>query len=456
MRRSQMIKAQHQVSRRRLLQSGAAALAMAALPAPAVALAKPFDGVTLRGASYQHPFLTILQGYIPEFERQSGMRVDLRLSPFPAYNQMISQELAAAGSTFDFVNVTFFLAARWIAAGFLANLDEFTADPNLTPPDWKPDDFVDGAQLPYRDATGGTFGFAWEGGATVMGLSRMDLMERKGLKIPRTFDELAHVSAEIHGTDDVNGFVSWRLHHWCLIPYLQGFGGNVFRNPPSDLTPALNSPQAIEAAEYYTKLLRTCAPRDVLIYSEDRARLSMLSGRSNIFIHSSSWVTPIVLSDESKVRETSRIVRMPAGPVHDYPASNSQGFGIPKNAKNRAAAWEFIKWALSPEMCMRVVKEHRHATVCRRSVIQSDEYRKINTVNGQDLGALYLEVIELPAKGENYMAYRTVEQFPVVGDAVNDAVEQIVTGKLSARDAMNEAQAQAVANLRRLHPTSEN
>ena len=124
---------------------------------------------------------------------------------------------------------------------------------------------------------------------------------------------------------------------------------------------------------------------------------------------------------------------MPAGPVHDYPASNSQGLGIPKNAKNKKAAWEFIKWALSPEISMRLVKEHGHSSVCRRSVIESETYRKLNTVNGQDLGALYLEVLELPAKGENYMAYRTVKEFPVVGDVINKAVEQVVTGQLLGR-----------------------
>lgn len=434
------------VSRRAVVKSGAAMLAAAAFPMPAIAQTKPFVGVTLRGASYQHRFMTILQGYIPEFERETGMKVDLQLTPFPIYNRMISDGFSRGASMFDFVNVTFFLAARWVAAGYLADLEEFATDPNLTPSEWKPDDFVDGAQLPYRGSRGGTFAFAWEGGAMVMGLSRMDLMEKKGLKVPQTFDELAHVCAEINGEADVSGFVTWQLHHWCLMPYLHGFGANVFRDPPADVTPTLDSPNAVKAVEYYVNLLRY-APRGVMAYSEDQACQSMLKGRSNIFIHSSSWVSPILLSDESRVQETSRIVRMPAGPVHDRPASNSQGLGIPTSSKNKAAAWEFIKWALSPEMSMRIVKEHGHATVCRRSVIKSDEYRRINTVNGQDLGQLYLDVLQLPARGDDYMSYRTVKEFPVVGDAVNHAVEMVVGGKLSARDAMSAAQEQALVNL---------
>jgi multiple sugar transport system substrate-binding protein len=438
------------ISRRQLLATSAAAAAATALPfpMPAIAQTKPFAGVTLHGASFQHRFFTILQNYIPEFEAQTGMKVDLQLSAFPVYNQQANLELSSGGSAYDFVNVTFFLAARWVSAGLLSNLDEFTSDPNLTPAEWNPKDFVDGAQVPYRDAKGGTYGYSWEGGAMVMGLSRMDLMEKKGLKIPKTFAELSQVCSEINGTDNVNGIVSFQLHHWCLPPYVQGFGGGIFKNPPTDIMPTLNTPEAIQGLEYYAGLLKN-APRGVLTYTEDQARQSLLTGRSNIFIHSSSWITPILLSDESKVKETSRIVRMPAGPVHDYPASNSQGIGIPKNAKNKKAAWEFIKWALSPEMSMRIVKEHNHSSVCRRSVIQSEAYRKLNTVNGQDLGSLYLDVLELPAKGENYMAYRTAKEFPVVGDVINKAVEQTVTGQLPARDAMNAAQEQAVANLRR-------
>src|SRR5260370_26834089 len=147
------------VSRRKLLQAGAAPSGTAAFPLPAIAQSKPFAGVTLHGASFQHRFFTLLQNYIPEFEQETGMKVDLQLSAFPVYNQQANLELSSGGSAFDFVNVTFILAARWVAAGLLANLDEFTGDPNLTPPDGKPKDFVEGAQLPSRDAKAATYDY---------------------------------------------------------------------------------------------------------------------------------------------------------------------------------------------------------------------------------------------------------------------------------------------------------
>src|SRR5215469_6670620 len=129
------------MSRRTMLKAAGATLGAGAFPLPAFAQSKSFSGVTLHGAAFQHRFFTLLQNYIPEFEAQTGMKVDLQLSALPVYNQQANLELSSGGSAFDFCNVTFTLASRWVAANLLSNLDEFTSDPNLTPPDWNPKDF---------------------------------------------------------------------------------------------------------------------------------------------------------------------------------------------------------------------------------------------------------------------------------------------------------------------------
>jgi len=438
------------LSRRSVLQ-GAAAVG-AAMGFPAIAQSKPFNGLKLRGAVYQHGFFNVLKKYIPEFEQQTGMTVDLQISAFPVYNQQADLELSSGGSAWDFCNVTFILAARWVAAGLLANLDDFSGDRKLTAANWNPNDFVNGAQIPYMDKAGKTYGYSWEGGAMLMGMSRTDLMKTRGVDTPKTFDALMKVCDAVNGQDGgsgpVTGFVSSNLHHWFLPPYMQGFGGNVFVDPPANITPALDTPAAVQAANFYATLLTKYSPQGVLSYTEDQARAALIGGRSNIFIHSSSWVTAMLTSPDSKVKETARVSRMPAGPKGDFPAANSQGLGIPKNAKNKEAAWAFIQWALSPEISARVVKDG-HNSVCRRSIIESADYRKQNTINGQDLGKLYLEVLEQPGKTHNYMAYRTVKEFPLVGDVINKSMERIVSGQQAAPESMKAAQEAALGNLRR-------
>lgn len=437
------------ITRRSLLRQAAGVAACTTLALPALAQSKPFAGLKLRGAAYQHGFFNHLRKYIPEFEAATGMTVDLQLSAFPVYNQQADLELSSGGSAWDFCNVTFILASRWIAAGLLANLDDFSGDRKLTPTSWNPDDFVKGAQVPYVDKAGKTYGYAWEGGAMLMGISRMDLMKKRGLAVPRTFDDLMKVAEGMHGQDDVTGFVSSNLHHFFLPPYIHGFGGDIFANPPSDIKPTLDTPAAVQATEFYSRLLAKYSPQGVLGYTEDQARSALIGGRSNIFIHSSSWVTAMLTAPESKVKETALVTRMPAGPKGDFPIANSQGLGIPKNAKNKEAAWAFIQWALSPELTAHIVKDTGHASICRRSIIESAEYRRQNTINGQDIGKLYLDVLQLPAAGRDYMAYRTVKEFPLVADVINKAVERVVSGQMPAAASMRVAQEAALGNLRR-------
>jgi len=98
--------------------------AFAQAPARAGA-ARPFAGVTINGAMFQHTFSAILREYVPEFEQKTGMKVNFDLQAFPVYNQRTDLELATKGSAYDFLNVTFIYSARWIGAGWFANLEEY-------------------------------------------------------------------------------------------------------------------------------------------------------------------------------------------------------------------------------------------------------------------------------------------------------------------------------------------
>src|SRR5690606_32678988 len=75
---------------RRQLLSGIAAISAGAafgLRAPAVlAQARKFDGITIRGACFQHIFHENIRTLLPEFEEATGMKVEIDLQAFPVYN----------------------------------------------------------------------------------------------------------------------------------------------------------------------------------------------------------------------------------------------------------------------------------------------------------------------------------------------------------------------------------
>ena len=227
-----------------------------------------------------------------------------------------------------------------------------------------------------------------------------------------------------------------------------GMGGQVFIAVPDNLTPQLASAEAVRAAEIYATLLRSYGPSGVLSYTEDQARQAMVNGTAAINIHSHTWLLPM-FADASRVKDGARLAFMPHGPAGDFPGANCQGIGIPVGARNKEAGWEFIKWMLSKELLARIVRDHGHPSVCRASVVGSEEYRRRFTINGQDIGAMYRAVLDRPSGGSNYMAYRTVPVFPQVGDKINRAIERIASGQAQPEAAMQQAQAETVADLKR-------
>ncbi|MCY4452392.1 MAG: extracellular solute-binding protein [Immundisolibacterales bacterium] len=440
---------QSRPTRRTVLKGAAAAAAASTVGFPAiVGFAKEFDGVTINGASFQHVFFNYLKEYIPEFEEQSGMKVNFNTQAFPVYNQRTDLELSTKGSALDVVNVTFIYTGRWIGAGWVENLDPFVNDPNMTPSDWDASDFVGGAQSSLQDKAGSTYGFAWEAGAMIMGMSRGDLLDQAGVGVPESFDDLINVCDKIHNQERVTAFVADKLHHWNWIPYLMGHGGRIFKDPPGNLTPVLDTPEAAKAAEYYANLLTSYGPSGVLSYTDDQAMRAQIAGRSNIRTQAIGWMTPLVKHEDSKVKDTARYGLMPGGPAGNFPGSNSHGLGIPVGSKNKRAAWEFIKWAMSKETTRRIALEKGYSAVCRRSVISDPAYRENMTLNGQDVASIYLKVLELGGKS-GYMKYRTVPIFPQVGDKLNKAIERVATRQQNGAEAMAQAQEEAIADLRK-------
>jgi len=164
--------------RRKVLKTvGAASLLSAGgITMPAlVGYAKEFDGITLQGASFASTFFEYLKNYFPEFEEQTGIKLNFETNAFPVYNQRTDLELSTQGSALDVINVTFIYSGRWIGAGWVENLRPYVEDPNLTPEDWDWKDFVGGTMAAMSDANGDPHAFPWEAGAMIMMASRADL-----------------------------------------------------------------------------------------------------------------------------------------------------------------------------------------------------------------------------------------------------------------------------------------
>ncbi len=143
------------LGRRQVLRASAALGASAVLGVPAFAQgAKKFAGVTLNVSAFGAPYQKLLRQWLPEFEEQTGAKIQFDTPSFPIYNQRTDLELSTKGSSLDVVNVTFIYSSRWINSGWLTPLDSFLNDGAKTPADFDLQDFLPGARAPETGRDG--------------------------------------------------------------------------------------------------------------------------------------------------------------------------------------------------------------------------------------------------------------------------------------------------------------
>ena len=167
------------------------------------------------------------------------------MQAFPVYNQRTDLELSTKGSALDVINCHLHLFRpldRRRLDDQPRHLHQGRQDD--TPADWDPEDFAGGPQSAMKNAKGETFGLH-------LGSRRHDhgrgalRPDRAGRpRMPKTFDDLIKVCDAVHNKEGVAAFTADKLHHWNWIPYLMGSGGAVFKAPPDNLTPTLDTPQA--------------------------------------------------------------------------------------------------------------------------------------------------------------------------------------------------------------------
>jgi multiple sugar transport system substrate-binding protein len=103
---------------------------------------------------------------------------------------------------------------------------------------------------------------------------------------------------------------------------------------------------------------------------------------------------------------------------------------------------------LSKQNTRRALVEENLASPTRRSDFEAPEFKTSSTINGYDIAGIVRESIDISAKG-GYMKYRTVPVYPQVDQQLNKAIANIASGQLSARQAMEQAQAGSIAELKR-------
>lgn len=426
------------IPRRRFIASalaGAGALAVRGV-APAQT-----RGTSIKMMQVSHAYSNGLTAQLGDLERKTGIKASIDVMSFPVLNQRADLELASGSGAYDVIQMVFIRTGRWIRAGWAEPLDPFIAKT----PDVDLPDFVAGAVAPFRQG-GALYALPWLADSTVAGY-RADILEKTGYaKPPETFEALQEMAAKIH-TRETAGFVTQDNLHWIWPNWLISYGGSFFASAPDDLTPRFDTPEAIKTADMFATLLAKYSPPGGAKLNSAVVHAIMHQGKAAYYLDGFGNVQRIIDTSKTKLADRMAFGNTPSGPKGHYPQLAVHGYLINRASKKKEAAWDFIRWATGKEVMLKNALEHGHMACTRSSVLNNPDVKKKYNWRGSDMPALHEAVMK--RAGEGYMAFRTIPQFPPIGDRVIIALTAIASGQTTAADGMKALQRDAESLLRK-------
>ena len=386
---------------------------------------------TVRVTLANHVWTDNLKAALPEFEKESGLKVEVTQLGEDQLSDQYNVKLNAGSTDLDVMMYRPLQEGRLFAKnGYLADLTEEVKGAQ----DWNWSDFQAGPVAATTDED------------TVVGVPliteqevlyyRKDLLAKAGYAAPpKTLEELKAAAAKIQSQNPgIAGFVA-RTGKTAAVTqfssYLYSFGGS-WTDESGNAT--INTPQAKEAYAFYGGLIRENGPKNVSTdMSWPEAMAIYTQGKAAFYTEASSLYKNATDESKSKVSDTTGFATFPAGPAGAKPYNvPSWALGINEASKNQDNAWKFIQWATSKD---QVLANQKAGVPGARTSVSSDPaatstYPK-DLVEATTAGA---------TEGVGYDRPR-VEKVPEAREIVGQPIVEAIIGKDSdaAADAAQEA-----------------
>jgi multiple sugar transport system substrate-binding protein len=371
----------------------AGALGMVGLPALADPQWKKFAGTTLGVNLIKSPRGDLLEKYAKEFTDLTGIEVESEQIPEQQQRQKAVIELTSGRPSFDVVHLSYHVQKRQFEkAGWLADLTPFLKNPDLTAPDLTESDFSSAGLLYAKDQQGALRSLPFSVDYWIIYWNQ-DLFAKKGLQYPKTFEELVQVAEALtNPSEGTFGFVARGLRN-ANVPvwssFLLGYGGD-FLDAKGNLT--TDSPEAVEGAKLYQRLLTKAAPPGIAGFNWAECQSAFLQGKVGMWLDGVGFAPP--LEDPTKSRVVGKVGYgvMPAGPKAQASATFGDGIGVVETSSKKEAAYLYCQWAISKLMGARLLQTGGGVPF-RNSVLNDQEVR-----SGVKMPATWVDAVAGSAK----------------------------------------------------------
>ncbi len=343
----------------RSIQVATAAVATAALATGLLAGCSPDGGSdeggaqTLRVTLANHVWTDIVKGKIADFEAaHKGVTVEVTQLGEDQLSDQYNVKLNAGTDEIDVMMYRPLQEGKLFAQnGYLADLSDYVGQDKA----WDWSDFQEG---PVEATT-------YEG--KVVGVPiiteqevlyyRTDVLEKLGIAVPETLEELEAAAKQIKEQGEMAGFVARTGVSAAVTQfssYLYSMGGD-FAN--ADYTKAtLDSAAAADAYKLYGRLIGQYGPANVSTdMSWPDAAALFAQGQVAFYTDASSLYKNLTEAENSTVSDFVGFAPFPAGTKGSLPYNvPSWALGINNDSNKKDLSFQFVQWLTSPEMTLEV------------------------------------------------------------------------------------------------------
>jgi multiple sugar transport system substrate-binding protein len=323
-------------------------------------------------------------------------------------------------SPYDLVYMDVVWVQKFAAAGWLEDLTKKVDPQKLT--DYIQGDVQGGKyqnklyRMPFRTDVG-------------MLYYRKDLLEKAGLKPPKTFQDLLTTSQTLQNQNLAQWGYVWQGKQYeglaaMFTEILQGYGG--FWVNPETQAIGLDAPESIEAVKFLRQTIKQgISPPGVTTYAEEETRRLFESGNT-VFLR--NWPYVYALASNSPIAGKYGIQPMVHLPGKQSGAClGGWGFGISKSSKHQREAWQVIEYFNQPDIQRQYFLETGYVP-SRKSLFTDDT-----------LVAKYNYLPALLQGAENAVLRPPIPQYAQVSDILQRYLSAALTGSKTPEAAMKAA-----------------
>ncbi len=384
-----------------------------------------------------HPHYDAAAKLVPEFTKETGIKVEIDKMQYLRMHDKQLLEMSKASGDYDAIAYVVFWKAEYAKKNLLQPLQPYLNDKALADPAYDIKDLVP-AYLENIGMVGGKKGYLAGPGASLYGLPygaetsilayRKDIFDKHGLKPPATYDELAKLLRALKEKEPAMGALTSRgqagshvVHAWLL--HLNPLGGKVF---DERWNPIFQGEAGVKAIKLLKEISDT-GPAGIPSYGFGEMSNAFLQGQAAMYLDTIAIAGQVSDPVKSKVVGKVSYALHPKG-VRSSSQTGGFGMAIPKNAKNKEAAFLFIEWLTNKANDKRVAKLGGNAT-------------RMSTLSDVDLVRQYPEYVVL----REQLKYADPDWRPIIPEwsEINDQIlgvglSQVLIGKKTAEEALGE------------------